>query len=438
MSTLKEYLLEKITGFELERLIHELLFADGFLELRPLGGVHDRGIDGTLYASVGQDNNAWVVQISSQTDSISKVRNTIQKISKLQSAINASGLLYVTNMPVATRERESAEKLALEAGLYFEVLDYNWILPRVVLDEFSSSIRAITSAGPEYSLLSQDPGTPLPQSLSTMLSEAEVCAVNVAEKASTQQVSSLVTISYIFRYRGYAGHAQRYALQALRIADRLANPILQAITSHNLGEVLKQQERFSEAEQQFYQSLDFARQKGIKLWESTCLANLAQATLHKDIQAAISTAQASLDIRESTNSSPMELSISLGQLSDLWRKSQKIAESLEFARESLANMQDISAHRGIAIGSLRLAELLIIEGKSNVDQIVNYLAQSKNAAKLSNSDATLAAVEIATGDFLARIGKKDEALLNYIDAARISIKIADKRLLKSLRKISKL
>ena len=61
------YALDTISDpWQFEKLCNDLLFREGFKNLKPHGGMHDRGIDALIY--VHETNSRIVCQYSTQKD----------------------------------------------------------------------------------------------------------------------------------------------------------------------------------------------------------------------------------------------------------------------------------------------------------------------------------------------------------------------------------
>ena len=131
------YALDTITdAWQFEKLCNDLLFREGFKNLKPHGGMHDRGIDALIY--VHETNSRIVCQYSTQKTFEAKIKGTLQKLK--DNAEQCDELHYVTNreVPYSTaRDLISFAKAEYDAGL--EIYDREWM--RVRLDNASSDLR---------------------------------------------------------------------------------------------------------------------------------------------------------------------------------------------------------------------------------------------------------------------------------------------------------
>ena len=75
------YLLSQIKdGFIFERFAQDLLCEIVGTEFMPMGGVHDRAIDGLDHSFKQKDDPATIYQISIQSDAKSKLKSTLNAL----------------------------------------------------------------------------------------------------------------------------------------------------------------------------------------------------------------------------------------------------------------------------------------------------------------------------------------------------------------------
>lgn len=119
---LKQYLLEKIDGFDFERLIHKLLSARDGQQFVPLGGIHDGGADGFLRSVLTDKRKATsFIQISVQKDVKSKIRGTVKRLRDFGRDVRT--LTYWTNQKLDIDVLE--EELANELEIALRIRDWN-------------------------------------------------------------------------------------------------------------------------------------------------------------------------------------------------------------------------------------------------------------------------------------------------------------------------
>jgi hypothetical protein len=119
------YLLSQIKdGFIFERFAQDLLCEIIGTDFMPVGGVHDRAIDGLDHTFTQKDDPATIYQISIQADAKSKLRGTFKALTK--NSIACSRLLYVTNQVVENKDLV-IESLYKEFKTHVVVRDALWL-----------------------------------------------------------------------------------------------------------------------------------------------------------------------------------------------------------------------------------------------------------------------------------------------------------------------
>lgn len=97
------YLLSQIKdGFVFEKFAQDLLCEIIGVEFMPMGGVHDRAIDGLDHTFCQKDDQATIYQISIQADPKSKLKGTLKALNK--NGIACGRLIYVTNQMVEDKD----------------------------------------------------------------------------------------------------------------------------------------------------------------------------------------------------------------------------------------------------------------------------------------------------------------------------------------------
>lgn len=131
------YALDTITDtWQFEKLCSDLLFREGFKNLKPHGGMHDRGIDALIH--VHETNSRIIFQYSTQKTFEAKIKGTLQKLRENEEQCDE--LHYVTNREVPYSTARDLIKFAdTQYGAKLEVYDREWM--RVRLDNNSSDLR---------------------------------------------------------------------------------------------------------------------------------------------------------------------------------------------------------------------------------------------------------------------------------------------------------
>ena len=131
------YALDTITDpWQFEKLCNDLLFREGFKNLKPHGGMHDRGIDALIH--VHESNSRIVCQYSTQKTFEVKIKDTLQKLK--DNGEQCDELHYVTNRDVPySTARDLISFANAQYGAKLEIYDREWM--RVRLDNNSSDLR---------------------------------------------------------------------------------------------------------------------------------------------------------------------------------------------------------------------------------------------------------------------------------------------------------
>ena len=131
------YALDTITDPRLfEKLCNDLLFREGFKNLKPHGGMHDRGIDALIH--IHESNSRIICQYSTQRTFDSKIKDTLKKLK--QNGEECDELHYVTNREVPYSTARDLIKFAnTQYETQLEIYDREWM--RVRLDNDSSDLR---------------------------------------------------------------------------------------------------------------------------------------------------------------------------------------------------------------------------------------------------------------------------------------------------------
>ena len=131
------YALDNITdNRQFEKLCSDLLFREGFKNLKPHGGMHDRGIDALIY--VHESNSRVICQYSTQKTFEAKIKATLQKL--IENGEQCDELHYVTNREVPySTARDLIGLASTQYGTKLEIYDREWM--RVRLDNNSSDLR---------------------------------------------------------------------------------------------------------------------------------------------------------------------------------------------------------------------------------------------------------------------------------------------------------
>ena len=119
------YVLAQIKdGFIFERFAQDLLCEIVGVEFTPMGGVHDRAIDGLDHTFVQKDDAATIYQISIQADAKTKIKSTLKALAK--NGINCNRLIYVTNQVVEDKDLV-IEALYSEFKINVVIRDAQWL-----------------------------------------------------------------------------------------------------------------------------------------------------------------------------------------------------------------------------------------------------------------------------------------------------------------------
>lgn len=131
------YALDTITDtWEFEKLCNDLLFREGFKNLKPHGGMHDRGIDALI--NVHETNSRIIFQYSIQKTFEAKIKDTLKKLE--ENGEKCDELHYVTNRDVPySRARDLIKFADTEYAAKLEIYDREWM--RVRLDNDSADLR---------------------------------------------------------------------------------------------------------------------------------------------------------------------------------------------------------------------------------------------------------------------------------------------------------
>ena len=131
------YALDTITdNWQFEKLCNDLLFREGFKNLKPHGGMHDRGIDALIH--VHESNSRIICQYSTQKTFAPKIKGTLQKLQ--ENGEQCDELHYVTNREVPySTARDLISFASTQYGTKLEIYDREWM--RVRLDNDSSDLR---------------------------------------------------------------------------------------------------------------------------------------------------------------------------------------------------------------------------------------------------------------------------------------------------------
>ena len=131
------YALDTITdSWQFEKLCNDLLFREGFKNLKPHGGMHDRGIDALIH--VHESNSRIICQYSTQQTFEAKIKSTLQKLKGYGEQCDE--LHYVTNRAISySTAKDLITLVDTEYGTKLEIYDREWM--RVRLDNDSSDLR---------------------------------------------------------------------------------------------------------------------------------------------------------------------------------------------------------------------------------------------------------------------------------------------------------
>ena len=131
------YALDNFTDtLQFEKLCNDLLFREGFKNLKPHGGMHDRGIDALIY--VRESNSRIICQYSTQKTFSAKIKDTLKKL--MENEEECDELHYMTNREVPYSTAKDLIGFAnSHYGTKLEIYDREWM--RVRLDNDSSDLR---------------------------------------------------------------------------------------------------------------------------------------------------------------------------------------------------------------------------------------------------------------------------------------------------------
>ena len=131
------YALDTITDpRQFEKLCNDLLFREGFKNLKPHGGMHDRGIDALIH--VHESNSRIICQYSTQKTFETKIKSTLHKLK--ENGERCDELHYVTNREVPySTARDLIDFTNTQYETQLEIYDREWM--RVRLDNDSSDLR---------------------------------------------------------------------------------------------------------------------------------------------------------------------------------------------------------------------------------------------------------------------------------------------------------
>lgn len=131
------YALDNITDpWQFEKLCNDLLFREGFLHLKPHGGMHDNGIDASIH--VHEADPRIVFQYSTQKDFVAKIKSTLLRLK--ESGEQCDELHYVSNREVAySTAKKLIDFAKSEYDTRLELYDREWL--RLRLDNDSSDLR---------------------------------------------------------------------------------------------------------------------------------------------------------------------------------------------------------------------------------------------------------------------------------------------------------
>jgi hypothetical protein len=128
-----EIVLGKITdGAMFERFAQDLLCHIKGLDFTPLGGQHDRGLDGLEHCLEARGVARTIYQISIEADPQAKLRKTLAVLAK--NGIDCARLFYVTNRRVGKQD-ELEDSLYADFGVATKCHDVGWLRGNVNANE---------------------------------------------------------------------------------------------------------------------------------------------------------------------------------------------------------------------------------------------------------------------------------------------------------------
>jgi tetratricopeptide (TPR) repeat protein len=122
-----------------ERLCVDILFRNGYSNIVPVGGMHDRGRDAESQGAEGSDSAGQMTffQFSLQKDWKKKLRSELRKVHSEGHQINT--FVFVTNQEVSGRDRDRfKQEAANEYGWDLIILPREWL--RLQLEEASPDL----------------------------------------------------------------------------------------------------------------------------------------------------------------------------------------------------------------------------------------------------------------------------------------------------------
>lgn len=127
---LMDIALERVEGSVFEKFAVVMLSAVIGEKFVPLGGIHDGGADGFIDDPVSQGSNTQgtFVQISTQTDYRSKVRDTVRRLKK--SGRVPTQLHYITSQTIGAIDRDG-HTLTDELGVSILLRDSKWLTANI-------------------------------------------------------------------------------------------------------------------------------------------------------------------------------------------------------------------------------------------------------------------------------------------------------------------
>jgi hypothetical protein len=100
------YCLEEVTDYtQFERLCHDLMTAEGFTDIEPLGGIKDKGRD-AIYVSRSNPSDITIFAYSVREDWLSKLKEDAKKIQLNRHICNR--LVFLCTSPFTATERDKA------------------------------------------------------------------------------------------------------------------------------------------------------------------------------------------------------------------------------------------------------------------------------------------------------------------------------------------
>lgn len=141
-----EFVLSKIEdGFIFERFATEFLSIVLGEDFIPVGGIHDKGIDGLSHLFSGTVHTKYIYQMSIEKDPHQKIKNTLLKLKN--NAIQYDTFIYVTNQPVKDQDKFMDEIYASGGG-FIKIYEKSWFAYRV--NSKPGTIRVFQSFTQQY------------------------------------------------------------------------------------------------------------------------------------------------------------------------------------------------------------------------------------------------------------------------------------------------